>query len=174
MFRNILVSVDGSRHAERALSEAIDIARESRARLTLLTAVMTPPPWAYSPVSAGVLHSLTAELERESCQTLRAAVDRVPAEIPVTSILSRQPVRKALMGELTSGRYDLLVMGSRGRKAIRASVFGSVSHFALNHSPIPVMVIHADEPPRRPAPPVADGGVAVDGGTQHGGAFSPA
>jgi nucleotide-binding universal stress UspA family protein len=135
---------------------------------------MTPPPWAYSPVSAGVLQSLTCELERESLQTLRAAVDRVPAEVPVTSIFSRLPVRKALMKELGSGRYDLLVMGSRGRKAIRASLFGSVSHFALNHSPIPVMVIHADEPPTRPTPPVAEGGLAVDGGTQPGGAFSPA
>jgi nucleotide-binding universal stress UspA family protein len=174
MFRNILVSVDGSAHAERALSEAVDIASESRARLTLLTAVMTPPPWAYSPVSAGALHSLTADLERESHQTLRAAVDAVPAEIPVTSILSRLPVRKALMKELESGRYDLLVMGSRGRKAIKASLFGSVSHFALNHSPVPVMVIHADEPPTRPTPPVAEGGLAVEGGAQHGGAFSPA
>lgn len=173
MFRHILVSVDGSPHAERALSEAIDIATESRARLTLLTAVNRPPPWAYSPVSAGVLQSLSAELERESQQTLRAAVERVPNSIPVTSILSHKPVRKALMCELASGRHDLLVMGSRGRRAIQASLFGSVSHFALNHSPIPVLVIHADDVPKTGARRLADAGLTLDGPTP-GGALSTA
>lgn len=173
MFRNILVSVDGSPHAERALAEAIDIATESRARLTLLTAIATPPPWAYSPVSAGVLQSLCAELARESEDTLRAAVDSVPKSIPVTSILSGKPIRKALMCELATDKHDLLVIGSRGRKAIRASLFGSVSHFALNHSPIPVLVIHENDAPKSGAKRLADAGLALES-PQAGGALSTA
>ena len=43
MFRNILVSVDGSPHSHRALHEAIDIARAGRGRLTILTAVNHKP-----------------------------------------------------------------------------------------------------------------------------------
>jgi hypothetical protein len=36
-------------------------------------------------------------------------------------------------------------MGSRGRGALTASLLGSVSHYALNHSRVPVLVVHAQE-----------------------------
>jgi hypothetical protein len=41
-------------------------------------------------------------------------------------------------------------MGSRGRGALSASVLGSVSHYALNHSAIPVLIVHEDTE-RRPS-----------------------
>jgi Universal stress protein family len=53
------------------------------------------------------------------------------------------------MGRLKTSDYDLLVMGSRGRGALVASLLGSVSHYALNHCPIPVLIVHADEEHKR-------------------------
>ena len=50
------------------------------------------------------------------------------------------------MSRMKDSNYDLLVMGSRGRGALTASLLGSVSHYALNHSPIPVLIVHADRP----------------------------
>jgi nucleotide-binding universal stress UspA family protein len=161
MFHNILVCVDGSAHAERALTEAIDLADAERSRLTILTSVQRPPYWASTPSTAVGIESLSGELEEEATATLRAAVDRVPPSIPVTQILSRGPIREALMEHVRSGRHDLLVMGSRGRGALSASVLGSVSHFALNHSPVPVLIIHADEEAERDGVTEADSEVAA-------------
>jgi nucleotide-binding universal stress UspA family protein len=144
MFRNILVSVDGSPHSDRALDEAIDIARESRGRLTILTAINQPPAWAASTIAAGAYVQSALELEREAKDVMCRAVERVPDSVPVTTIISRKPIRTALMKEVSTDDHDLLVMGSRGRGALVASLLGSVSHYALNHCPIPVLIVHAD------------------------------
>ncbi len=145
MFHHILVCVDGSAHADRALGEAVDLAAAENARLTVLTAIARPPFWACTPETAGGLESLTADLRRDAEAALRAAVDRVPATLPVTQILSPKPIREVLMEQLRSDQYDLVVMGSRGRGALSASFLGSVSHFALNHSHIPVLIVHDEE-----------------------------
>jgi nucleotide-binding universal stress UspA family protein len=157
MFRNILVCVDGSAHAERALSEAIDLAATERSRLTILTAIPRPPYWACTPVTAAGIEPLANDLAAEAKATLKAAVDRVPASTPVTKILTREPIREALMARLKSGEHDLLVMGSRGRGALTSSLLGSVSHYALNHSQVPVLIIHTeDEAPQRDTSEDAD------------------
>jgi nucleotide-binding universal stress UspA family protein len=149
MFRNILVSVDCSDHAQRALEEAIDIARAGNARITILTAINQPPAWCASSIAVSAAAVTAAELEREAIQVMQRAVARVPNDIPVTTVVSRRPIRTALMRAVKSGDYDLLVMGSRGRRALAASLLGSVSHYALNHSPIPVLIVHADDAERR-------------------------
>ena len=145
MFRNILVSVDGSEHAARALQEAIDLAQESNARLTILTAVPKPSRWiCSSALTAGAYQTMANDFEVEARDILRHAVDQVPDSIPVTKILTHEPIREALMRRIDEGCHDLLVMGSRGRGAVSASLLGSVSHYALNHSPVPVLIMRSD------------------------------
>jgi nucleotide-binding universal stress UspA family protein len=145
MFHNILVSVDGSPHSERALTEAIDLATESHARLTILTSIPKPSRWICSSAfTAGAYQTMVEDFERESKRILCEAVDRVPHSIPVTKILTHEPIRDALMHRIETGCHDLLVMGSRGRGALSSSLLGSVSHYALNHSPIPVLIVHED------------------------------
>ena len=144
MFRNILVCVDGSPHAERALIQAIDLAAESRARLTILTSVPKPSRWiCSSALTAGAYQTMAADFEREAVEILRDAVGRVPDSTPVTKILTHEPIREALMHRIGDGCHDLLVMGSRGHGPLSSSVLGSVSRYALKHSPVPVLVVHA-------------------------------
>ena len=172
MFRNILVSVDGSPHSHRALDEAIDIARAGRGRLTILTAVNHPPAWAASSIATGAAALSALDLEREAINVMRRAVALVPDDVPVTTLISRRPIRTALMKAAACGDYDVLVMGSRGRRALAASLLGSVSHHALNHSPIPVLIVHAvpehapreeagQEPASSPRRPPESNGPAV-------------
>jgi nucleotide-binding universal stress UspA family protein len=142
MFHSILVAVDGSVHAERALDDAIDLAGSERARLTLITGVVELPWPAYlSPASVG---DITDAARAEAEAILRRARDRVPADQPVTTVLTDAPIRQAVLRQIETGAHDLVVMGSRGRGAVRSTLLGSVSHFVLHHSPVPVLIVHAE------------------------------
>jgi nucleotide-binding universal stress UspA family protein len=149
MFHSILVAVDGSPHADQALTHAIDLAESQHGRLTLLTAVAEIPATTYlmaGDTATRLIDDATAEAEA----ILRRARDRVPDDLPVTTMLSKQPIRAGLISEIRKGNYDLVVMGSRGRGAVRSTLLGSVSHYVLHHSPVPVLVVHADAPPAVP------------------------
>jgi len=148
MFKNILVSIDGSPDAEQALTQAIDLASTQHARLTIFSAAVGPPAVAYMGGGAGVAATLAAEAGPEAERLLSEARDRVPEGVSVTTVQSSDPVRMALLAQIDSGHHDLLVMGSRGRGAVRSAVLGSVSHYLLHHSPIPVLVVHDGERPK--------------------------
>src|ERR1700735_614832 len=103
MFHNILVCVDGSVHADRALDEAIDLATASHGRLTILTAIPRPPMWAASPATVGAVEPLAEEMKNDAEKALSAAVAKVPQTISVTTVLSEKPIREALMKRLRDG-----------------------------------------------------------------------
>jgi nucleotide-binding universal stress UspA family protein len=153
MFHEVLVAIDGSADADEALMQAIDLAESERARLTIFSAVVSPPAIAYAGVSGEVVANLAAEAEAEAEKLLRAALERVPDDVSASTVSSNAPVRLALLDQIRDGRHDLVVMGSRGRGAVRSVLLGSVSHYVLHHSPIPVMIVHADPPPEAVAEP---------------------
>jgi nucleotide-binding universal stress UspA family protein len=166
MFRNILVAVDGSPDADQALAEAIDLAESQHARLTVFSAVVAPPAAAYLGGGGGVAATIARDAETEAETLLRTAAERVPDGVSVSTVLSSDPVRLALIHQIKDGGHDVVVMGSRGRGAVRSVLLGSVSHYVLHHSPVPVLIVHAD-PPRRPETSEAEspGDEADDRGT---------
>jgi nucleotide-binding universal stress UspA family protein len=159
MFHDILVAVDGSPDAAEALTQAIDLAESEHTRLTLITAVHKPPAIAYIGLSGIALAELEANNRSWAQAVLGRARDRVPGDLPVTTILTDQPIRAALIEQINRGRHDLIAMGSRGRGALRAALLGSVSHYVLNHSPIPVSIFHGGT---HPTPSAADPNPATE------------
>lgn len=145
MFRNILIAIDGSPDSDQALTQAIDLAESEHSRLTLFSAVVTPPSAAYVGVSGEVVANLSRDAEAETETIIRTATQRVPDRVSLSTVLSSEPVRQALIHQIKTGGHDLVVMGSRGRGAVRSVLLGSVSHYVLHHSPVPVLIVHAEE-----------------------------
>ncbi len=145
MFRRILVAIDGSEHASHALHEAIDLAQASNATLTVMTTVPDPATWLLGGAGypTGIdLERLSDETERDHGRLLEAAIDELPADMPVTKILAHGRPAERILEQLHTGAHDLLVMGSRGRGEMRSLLLGSVSHQVLNASPSAVLIVH--------------------------------
>src|SRR5690349_14729543 len=98
MFRNILVAVDGSTHADEALAQAIDLAESERTQLTLISGIPGLPSAAYAGLGGAAAFGVTPAETRSSAEAvLGRARERVPHDLPVTTILTDEPIRFALI-----------------------------------------------------------------------------
>jgi nucleotide-binding universal stress UspA family protein len=115
MFRRFLVAFDGSPHARRALAEAIDLARTSNGRLTMMTIVPEPSVWALAGGYGAAIDpgALDAQMEREYRTMLDAAADSLPDDLPVTKLLKRGAAGPRVVDEAATGDHDLILMGAR-------------------------------------------------------------
>jgi nucleotide-binding universal stress UspA family protein len=137
MFKSILVAWDGSTHAERALSEAIDLARAQGARLTLMTVAAPVRVWAGPYVPAVSEEELLQAAEK----IVAEGEALVPGDVAHSARTASGHAGAELLSRAEAADHDLIVMGSRGRGAVRSAVLGSVSHYVLNHSDVPVLIV---------------------------------
>jgi nucleotide-binding universal stress UspA family protein len=144
VFLNILVAVDGSAHATRALDEAVDLARAANSRLTLIS-VASRTSWRFMAGPYAGLLPTQEDADKEAQATLRQAAGRLDDDMPVTTIVGQGTAAAAIIRHAADGGHDLIVMGSRGRGGAAAALLGSVSHSVLNHSHVPVLIVHADD-----------------------------
>jgi nucleotide-binding universal stress UspA family protein len=139
----IVVGVDGSDGARRALEWAAD---EARLRDARLLAIHT---WHIPPLTTGVgpldppmtLDADTlARLESAANELLEsevAAVDTSGVEVE-RQVEASNPA-DALLAAASDA--DLLVVGSRGRGGFRGLLLGSVSQQVSQHAPCPVVIV---------------------------------
>jgi nucleotide-binding universal stress UspA family protein len=145
MFHDILVAIDGSPTAQRALEHAIDLADALHARLTILTVAPEIPGFARgAPVDVTALERAA---EEEASERVRAAVDLVPEAVSVTSIVRRGAAAKEILAVSREGTYDLLVMGSRGRSRLATNMLGSVARDVHFGTSLPMLVVHPEGKP---------------------------
>jgi nucleotide-binding universal stress UspA family protein len=141
VFRSILVALDCSAASKAALEQAIDLARDEGARLTLIS-VAAPP--RFRPVGPFVVPLPNdIELERQAKGILDQAEAQVPEDVPVSTVQRRGDAAKAILERVEQGEHDLVVMGSRGHGRAASLLLGSVSRCVLAHSPVPVLIARA-------------------------------
>ncbi|MDX1465287.1 MAG: universal stress protein [Halomonas sp.] len=136
MYTSILVPLDGSSHAEKALGVAAQLARGAGATLHLMTVAEFPPDnlglftgGTAEPFSEEDREKLAAGMKEEAGKVIdkaRAAVDLEGIE--VEEVVRQGRPAECINEAAESLGADAIIMGSRGVSDMRGMVFGSVSH----------------------------------------------
>jgi nucleotide-binding universal stress UspA family protein len=136
MYKTLVVPVDGSIHAERALAVAAELARSGGATLHLLNVPESAPD--NIGILVGGSTEPMSEVEREKlAEGMRKAgqqvIDKAKAAVDLAGIEVKELVRQGKPGEriieaAEELNADAIVMGSRGMSDLRGMVVGSVSH----------------------------------------------
>ena len=140
--RRLLVAIDGSPSSELALSTAVRAARLDNAALTLLTVEpeVSTEAFRWSTTGSASAGDLQAEVHEEAERTIRDAVERIPEEIPVTTIHRFGRPGPEIVAAAEEADYDAILIGARGVGRVGA-LLGSVSQHVLHHAGCHVIVV---------------------------------
>ncbi|HKJ23344.1 MAG TPA: universal stress protein [Myxococcota bacterium] len=146
-WKRILVAVDFSDHADRAVEAAAELAARFDAAIDVVHALELPQsvvPYAWS-ASFGI--ELDERIRQSADEQMSAIEARLVARgvSPTLHVRAGRPaeVIPAAADELAS---DLIVMGTRGNTGIQHLLLGSVAERTLRHASCSVLVVTAEEP----------------------------
>jgi nucleotide-binding universal stress UspA family protein len=140
----VLLATDFSSHAEDAVRMVKALPLPSGSTIRLVH-VIEPFPEVTAFAPAGLTEiSEAAELQFHAALEQIAAKLRAPGrEVETALVIGR--TADVIVEEAGRSKADLIVMGSRGRRAIRSALLGSVSAEVVDRAPCPVLVARGPE-----------------------------
>jgi nucleotide-binding universal stress UspA family protein len=148
----VVIGVDGSPGARRALAWAVDEARLRGCSLRVVHAWMVPlidampEPWAIGSPPIGPSDDEVYEHLRAGAKgVLDGALGEAKGWAPELEIEGELVEARAAGALIAAARdADLLVVGSRGRGGFGGLLLGSVSAQCVHHASRPVVVVPPD------------------------------
>lgn len=146
LFSRVLIPLDGSPGADRALEVALRLAAAGPRSLRIVSVVPVAPAFAAHPAEAAPLLAALRIDAQAALGRARERVGRTGLDVE-TQRLEGYPVEE-IRAEIDRHRTDLLVVGHRGLSAPRMHLLGSVSYNLALVAPCPIVVAHEDRPLR--------------------------
>lgn len=138
----ILIAVDGSEHANRAIEAVAHMARSSVALEATLVCV-SPEPLFYGDYSAVTIQKIQEDQKKQQSTVMSEAMElakkqglKVGEPVCAYGLIANEIVWFA-----KDLQVDQIAMGTRGMGAIGNMVLGSVAQRVLHQSPVPVLFV---------------------------------
>jgi nucleotide-binding universal stress UspA family protein len=147
MISKILVPSDGSKAAKKAATYAVDLAKQLKASIVILSVIDQRSLIAQT-VSSSETRRHTIEpigdYLKEAAEGFTGEIKKLCDKNGVAATISIKkghPVEE-IIKEAKRSKTDLIVMGSHGRSALSATVLGSVSYGVIhNDKNIHVLIV---------------------------------
>jgi len=144
--QRILVPLDGSPLAERAIAPAVELARAFCAEIILARVIALPSAIYGSPESMPLVVEEPGD-EKQATEYLQNVRARLEGDgLRVRTLAARPPIAEALLDSVRGQQANLIVMSTHGRGGVRRWVYGSVADRILQATPVPILLLRvADE-----------------------------
>ena len=143
MYKHLLIATDGSELALKAVETGLSLAKELKAKATVVTVteswttVVSGEMGAAFPIEEyeqGCAASAKQVLDDVSARAKKAGVD-----VKVIHVKDQFPAEGIIEAAEKNG-CDLIVMASHGRRGLTRMLLGSQASNVLTHSKIPVLI----------------------------------
>ena len=142
VFTNILVAMDGSEASQRAMSQAVDLAKLCNAKLHTIYIVETGL-FSSLPME-GSVEIMYSVLEKEGEEVMeRAKIYASEKNITVITHMKQGHAGSEILALAEEEKSDLIIVGSHGKSNTDRLLIGSVSTFVVTHSTVTTMVVRS-------------------------------
>jgi nucleotide-binding universal stress UspA family protein len=143
MYKNILLPTDGSELADKAVKSGIAFAKETNAKITVLT---VSAPFHVFTFNTQAVEDTQEEYRKRMQEHITKTLQVVAGAAKAAGVaceavhLEHEHPYQAIIDTAKAKDCDLIIMASHGRRGISAIVLGSETLKVLTHSKIPVLV----------------------------------
>jgi nucleotide-binding universal stress UspA family protein len=143
-YRHVVIGLDGSPRAERAIEPALALVKEQDARVTLLRVVSPPSAVTspYLPHAARISHEEMQERQEQATTYLTDIRERLGQRVDhiETVALLEYHAARAILGYVTEHGVDLIALSTHGRGSVSRLLMGSVTDKVVRATAVPVVV----------------------------------
>jgi nucleotide-binding universal stress UspA family protein len=143
MFKKVLVALDGSELAARALKPAYEIAEKSGGEIILLRVALAQQV-VVSPISAGALYaddSLKRDQEESEAYLQAIRMQELGRGVPTRIEVVAGSPPELILDVAEANGVDLIVMSTHGRSGLSRLLYGSVAESVLRGARVPLLLI---------------------------------
>lgn len=146
MYKKILVPLDGSELAEKALSHARELAKAGNSQIILLEVIDTtniyPVPGVAGPIVGVPMYY--EDIAQQEKQYLEKQAEPLRAEgIDTDTVVEEGSPASEVCDFAERTGVDIIVMSTHGRSGINRWVYGSVADRVLRGARVPVLLVRA-------------------------------